>query len=141
MKLSKFDLSKQVGSKSLPMALKNPVTGEDFIDEASGEPITIDLVSIDSDEHQKARHRMANARIRKATTSGRATVKSEEMERDAIELLVACTKGWHHIQDDDESELPFTTDNARKIYGNPGFRWLTDQVSAFINERAAFLGN
>jgi hypothetical protein len=60
----------------------------------------------------------------------------EDLERDGIELTVACTTGWKNMVID-EQEIPFSVENARKVYTQ--YTWIREQVDGFVNDRANFL--
>lgn len=60
----------------------------------------------------------------------------EEIEADALELMVVVTTGWTNIELDGQA-VPFNADSARMLYKR--FRWIREQVDAAISDRANFL--
>mgnify|MGYP007044108457 CR=1 FL=1 len=62
-----------------------------------------------------------------------------EADKDkGIELLVSCTIGFRGIMFDGK-EMPFTIENARKLYSYRGLRWLREQVDAAIIDLENFI--
>jgi len=86
------------------------------------------------------------ANTRMATENRRQNVKNvmaqtmSEVERKTIDRLVALTTSWSGI-DMDGKPFPCKPENVRSIYENPGYRWLRDQVAAFIDEPSNFFVN
>lgn len=65
------------------------------------------------------------------------TISAEEMEEEALILLVKCTKDWRGVVMDGK-ELPFSPENARMLYEKvPVIR---EQVDEAIGDRNLFLG-
>jgi len=125
--LSKFDLSPE-GEE---MVVTHPATGAQLIDESTGEPVTITLVGRDSDEFRTAQRK----NIDKRAAMQKRMMSFEEIEAEATDTLVACTKGWKHVGLDGE-DLPFSAENARKLYTR--YYWLREQVDVFVARRANF---
>lgn len=64
------------------------------------------------------------------------SVSAEEMEEEALTLLVKCTKGWRGVILDGQ-EFPFSPANARTLYERvPVIR---EQVDEAIGDRNLFL--
>ena len=120
------------------LQLRSPVDDAVLRDEKTGEPVTVNLVGSDSKEYMKITHQIQNRRLGKRLGRGsRVKTTAEEIEADALELLVTSTKTWKHIILDG-AELPCTPDNARKLYQR--FPWIREQVDEFIADRTNFLG-
>lgn len=113
------------------MHLKDPISGAKLFDEKSGEPVEILLVSRDSREYREATRRVTEKRL----GLGRRP-SFEELEGEAIDVLVCCTKGWDNITLRGEA-LPCTEGNARMLYTN--FPFVKEQVDAFVGSRANFI--
>lgn len=109
------------------MELEHPVTGEPL-------GIKIKLAGVDSDYYKKEIRRQQNKRLKK----GIRNIKAEELENEAIELLVACTLAWENVEYNGEA-LECKPENVRKIYKE--FPWIREQVDSFINDRANFVKN
>ena len=137
MDLAKFD-TRKTASEGVAMVVRHPQTDEPLVDEKSGRPVTITLLGEDSDVYKQVSHRSSDERLKKRVKKGRIEIRTAEIERDALEVLVACTKDWDGIVLDGQG-LEFTPDNARKLYTRIPF--VRDQAAEFINDRANFLGN
>jgi len=101
--------------------------------------VRITLAGADSDIYQKFVNKAAN-KVRQRIKPGRPyTPPSQEEENErGIALLVACTLGWEGMIMNGK-EYPFTPENARVLYANPGYTWLRTQVDEFIGDRSNFL--
>lgn len=119
------------------MPVESPVDGEPLT-QADGKPVTITLVGQDAPECLKVVRKQQARRINTATTAGRLKLTPEEVNDEQVELLAACTKGWAGIENKGEV-VPFSPQAAADIYAE--YRWLREQASRFINNRANFLGN
>ncbi len=112
--------------------------------QADGSPITITLLGKDSDEFIKAERRARKAQ--RDAMMKRMPFSPADEDRQGDVALAAATIGWSGIPagwlepgGSDESAAPFSADAATKLYGNPGVRWLREQVDEFVGERAHFL--
>jgi len=114
--------------------------------------IRIRVCGVDSEIYRSQVRKQQNRRTEAARRArGRVTVSAEELESDALGILVACTLGWESdVKEGDGIKtvpglpvggelLEFTPENVRKIYANPGYGWLREQVDAEIGDRANFL--
>lgn len=134
--LSQFDTVKH-GEAGVDMPLR--FNGVVLKDDKTGQPMTIRLMGKDAGEFRRRSHEIANKRIEMSATKGvQLNFNSEELELEHIELMVLLTKGWSGISLDG-AELPFTEDNARKLYKR--FPWLREEVDKFTGARANYLGN
>lgn len=111
---------------------------------ADTQPITLTLLGRDSDEFTRA-ERNARKAAREAMVKRQAYSPADE-DRMADAALAAATTGWSGIPmawleagGTDETPAPFSAENALKLYGNPGVRWLRDQADEFIGDRANFM--
>jgi len=121
----------------MPMTVRHPVTGDPLMDEKTQEPMTITLVGQDSKEFTASRHRLMTRKLQ--TKRGfRNVLKAEELDEDAMNLLVAATKAWSGVQF--QGKYPeCTPENIKQVY--EALPWLREQVSEFVSDRANFLGN
>ena len=137
MDLSSLD-TVSASAEGASLELRNPVSDAVLRDEKSGEPVTITLVGTDSRDYMKITHDIQNRRLGKRLgKGGRLKTTAEEIDADALELLVASTKSWQHIIVDG-AELSFSAANARMLYTR--FPWIKEQVDEFIADRSNFLG-
>lgn len=135
-----MDFSQYAAKTTVPVKLhligadgKKLFTGQD-----GKEPVTISLVGVDSENYQAAARASQNRRLAKINPRKVRQVTAEEMENDALEILVACTIAWEGIGWGKE-DLKCTPENVRKVYANVPF--IREQVDEFINDRSNFLGN
>lgn len=137
MDLSKLD-TVAACDEGADLELTHPITGAVLTDEKTGEAVSIKLIGADSKEYQSLTHKAQTKRLNKRLSRGGVVkMTAEELDADALELLVHCTKGWKHVLVDGK-ELVFNETNARQLYTR--FPWIRDQVSDFVQERANFLG-
>lgn len=145
-----FDLANLDTSKTaetgVAVTLRHPVTHVPL-------GARIFVAGVDSDTYRSQLRKQQNRRMEQARRNrGQLSVSAEELENDALDLLVGCTKGWESdIEEHGEKKtvaaipfgaeglLPCTPENVRKIYSHPGFAWLREQVDAEIGDRANFL--
>ncbi len=78
-----------------------------------------------------ARQRRMRAQL--AKTGKLPTSDPEDDDADQVDDLVACTLGW------EGAVLPYSPENARKLYADTKRRWLRDQVQAALDERELFM--
>lgn len=104
-----------------------------------GDPITITLLGADSKPFQRLQHKQTTNRLNKRVSrGGRIKITGEELEEDAMDILVACTKSWKNIVYEGQ-ELECNAINIRMLYER--LPWIREQVDEFINDRSNFLGN
>jgi hypothetical protein len=132
--LSDFDLAKGAESGA-DLALRNPVTDEPLLTE-DGAQITIRLVGMDSGAYRRALHQIQNRKLGRLTRGKSPSM--ELVERDELELLAACTVGWSGVVVDG-APLEFSAQNAVSLYER--FRWIKEQVDAYIGDRENFFQN
>ena len=134
MDLNQFSTSQETAR----MELCNPKTGEPFVDEEGKKCIFI-LYGKDSSVYQEEQRKIQNRKLTKTLSTGlRVKLSAEELEADALALLVACTKDWENILESGRV-LECNEVNARVVYSK--YPWVREQVSSFIEDRANFLGN
>ena len=126
MDLAKLDIVSPA-NEGVWMELEHPVTGEPL-------GVKIKLAGTDSDYYKKELRRQQNKRLKK----GIRNINAEELEAEAVELLVACTLDWEGVELEGQA-LECNPENVRKIYKK--FPWIKEQVDAFINNRANFIKN
>jgi hypothetical protein len=118
------------GEQGFELQLTNPGTDVAL-------DITINVLGADSDPVVEVERELARKRGKAIEKARRLRVGSpEELEADAIELLVAATIGWKNVELDG-TPLTFTKDNARLLYRR--FRWIREQVDQAIQDRRNFL--
>jgi hypothetical protein len=129
-------------NKGAVMPVRSPKNGAILMDESvtPPAPVAITLRGRDSTEFQRLQREQRQKNIDMATKRGVRDAVTEivENEQRAMDVYVACTVNWSGFDWEGKS-LPCTPENARMIYTR--LPWLREQVDAFINDRANFLGN
>lgn len=123
--LSNFDTS----ADGEWLQLRHPVTHEPL------EGVQIRMVGPDSDEFREASRRNTDRRLR--MKAGRGTkITAEDLEHDALEVLVSCIKGWSGMVQNGQV-MDFNPIAAREVLGK--YVWIREQVDSFISDRANFI--
>lgn len=126
MAKKQIDLSAFKPKDTFTFNLRHPATDEKL-------DITITVCSSDSKKYRAVVHRLRNERMGKRN----AKVTSEQVENNAVEILVACTESWDNMLYDGQA-LECTPANVRMIY--IALPWVYEQVDAAIGDRTNFLG-
>lgn len=118
------------------MTILHPGTRQPLRIAGADDVAFLDLLSMDSaaaQAHQRAvTNRRLAARTRKLT--------AEEIEAEGVDLLVALTRGWRLATLDGQPlDVPFSTADARELYGAPEMAWLKLQASEFVGDAGNFL--
>lgn len=93
--------------------------------------------STDSRQFREAASRLAKTALKRKA----ADISFEDAERVNVDAVLAATVDWQGIEDEDGQPLPFNEANGRRIYSDPGFKWIADQVNAASGERRRFFGS
>ena len=118
------------------VSLANTGTTVDIVHPVTGDPlgIKVTVAGMDSDLYRKAQRKILNKRLNDKKFKTRA----EELENESIDLLAHCTMSWEGVEEDGVV-VPFTVDNAKKVYRT--YPWMKEQVDVAIGDRGNFLGN
>ena len=71
-----------------------------------------------------------------AQQDGKNIIDAESLEREAVEVLIVCTKDWKGIGEAG-ADLPCTPENVRRVYST--YLWLREQVDEFVEDRGNFM--
>lgn len=113
--------------------LRHPSTDELlFSDDKEKKPMRIELCGADS-----KRFRKINAQLVRKM-QGKKKQTSDDIEDGVTEQLVGVTLGWQNIIMDGK-EVIFDQLAANDIYSE--YRWIREQVAAFVSDRSNFLAN
>lgn len=116
--------------------LEHPVTGLPLYD-ATDQPIFIAVLGEDS-KKVRAQDRKANDRRTDMLRKNRGNaLDTESSERDAVERLVAATLRWNLMPLDGKA-LPCTPLNARRVYSDPRFPWIAEQIDKAMKDKKRF---
>ncbi len=132
--MSKFAALALEVEKPARMTIVHPVTREPLKD-GEGNEAYIDLHSGDS---AVARRQQQSIQRRRLASRGRK-VTLEEIESDALDFLAALAASWRLVGLDGSAiDVPFSTTNARELFGESSMAWLREQVDEFSADRANF---
>lgn len=129
-----FDLNTLAKKDVTTVQINHPATDAPlYADAERTQPVQIIVYGTSSKQYRDKVLAMNNARLKR----GKQKPTAEGLESDAIELLVACSKEAVNLELDGK---PINTPEAfRKLYSNPDFDWLREQVDNSIGEAANFL--
>ncbi len=118
--------------------IRHPVTNEPLVatpssKDGKGEPVTIDLLSADSDAFKSRQFAALNKRLR---TGKKPKLNAEDIDEEALDLIAACITGWRNIELDGKP-YPFSADNAKALLRR--LPWLREQLDEAIADRANFI--
>lgn len=122
--LSQFD-TKKTSEEGVWVEIESPTDGEPL-------GTHFKILGSDSEVYNKQLRKNKD----KMMKQGMKNIKSENLEVEEIELLVACTVDWDNIVDNGE-KLECTKENVRYVYKT--YPWIKDQVDEFIGDRSNFL--
>lgn len=112
----------------------HPRTGAPFT-MSNGEKFGFLLYGRASQASRDAMREMNDARAVIEQTGGRVSVSQSE---DIVATYMArCTKAWTPIMLDGV-EVPYTFENAKKIWADPRFGWMRPLAQAFISDDGGF---
>jgi hypothetical protein len=133
MDLSKFNLE-AYAEKGADMELLDPIENE-VLTQDNGDAVTIKLLGTDSKAYKNKNKSYQRARIAKMAKSRSKAVDYTVSDKDACDMLAACTVGWSGIVVDKEV-IEFSEGAAQDLYMN--YDWIREQVDAFVGDRANF---
>lgn len=131
------------GEEGATLHVKHPVNGEPMhVVPPGGDkpvPLTVTVLGSDSPTWRAKVADSNRRRLREMNQGGRRnfTVNPEAIERDALELLAACTVAWTGVVLEGKA-LPCTPENAETVYRR--LPWLREQADEFANNRENFAG-
>lgn len=136
-----FDLSsrdtKLAAEQGVVVELEDPFdSGTPLLDD-EGKPYTITILGSDAGPVRlKARKQLDQylEAVRKNKNPGDA----EKNEKELVDRLAAATIAWH-MPPLDGAQLPEPTEHiARKLYSDPRFPWIVEQLAKAMGDRARF---
>jgi hypothetical protein len=127
----RFDLSsldtRTRAIAGVDMPILHPRTGAPMMREDKA-PVTIKLLGPQSDVSRAIRREISQRRI---DMEGRGiTYTDDDFMRDRQDILVACTVDWT-IEDLDGQPFPFSPENARKLWADNRWLWLSTAAFNF----------
>lgn len=139
--MSKFAALASNLTDAFNMPILSPNT-EAVLKDADGREAFISLLSSESEPGRKADRAYTLAKARKSH-SGRNQVSLDDVDAfldHQIEKLTVLTTGWHMVDlDGNFIDVPFSPQNARELWSDPGLEWLRMQAWTFVSAAANFM--
>lgn len=126
--LSEFD-SKKGAEEGFKLNLRHPKTNQPT-------SAWIHVLGADSDAYQERIREFQRQRSEILKRNMRATFDPSDRAAQELDLLVAMTVGWEHIERKGQP-IAFSQEEARKLYAQ--YPTIREQVDAAIHDRANFL--
>ena len=116
--------------------IKDPTTNEVMTNE-DGSPMTITMHLPHSKVSKDVRHELTNRRIARSSQKNKQLITSQEIEAEAVEILVKVTADWDITY---KGEKPkFSPSLAEEIYTVAPF--IADQLDRGVEEAKVFTKN
>lgn len=126
-------------TSSVAVNIRHPETGEDLIDD-QGKEVKVYVFGKASKEYRDH----ADARLKKALAAQQAKKKVtvpditvEKVRNDTLDTVVILTDKFENLEDEDGKAID-NKDAIRKLYENPEYFWLVDQVNEAIESDSNF---
>lgn len=134
--LSTLD-TKAAAEQGIVVELEHPFNPTaPFVDD-EGNPYYIKILGSDAGKVREKSRKQVD-RILSLLHKGRAPGDSETGERDNVDRLAAATIEWNLPALDGQPMPPASEHAARKLYSDPRFPWIVEQLTKAINDRARF---
>lgn len=131
-----FDISTLALADTFTLHLKHPVTGEKlYADEKQEQAVTITIYGTSSKKYRNAVTAMQNRQLRR---KAKDKASAEDLQEEGIGLMVACSASSENLAIDGEEVK--TEAQFRKLYSDPRFSWIKDQVDEALADVSNFLG-
>lgn len=127
--------SKAAAERGIIVQWEDPETKEGVFDE-EGQPVTFTLVGGDAARVQAKTDKNLNkffTRISKGQKN-----EAKETREELVDRLAAATTAWSSNWTYDGAVLECSEANARRVYSDPRFRWLLEQMQGVVDDRSRF---
>jgi hypothetical protein len=136
-----FDLS-TLDSKSAAEAgtfvhLDSPATGEPMYDDDGVTPFGIGIIGGDSGKVSDELRAIADRRLERIQRNRSIVTNSLVGRQEDINTMAAATTHWH-LPPVDGEVLVCSEVSARKLYADPRFPWIMEQLEKAIGDRKRF---
>jgi hypothetical protein len=102
-----------------------------------GQPVTLQIVSVDDPRYIKVQRRVLDERIAKQQRKrNKASMSAEELARESVRLVAAGIVGWSANVVMGGAPFPYSPENAEKLCED--FPFIREQVDDAINDRTRF---
>lgn len=128
--------TKAAAEAGAAIPLENPFTNEPlFLDD--GSPVTITVMGADSAVMREYVRQITDDRLAAAQKDKKRVVTIGKLEREKVEGLAAVTVAWNVFPLDGET-LACNKTNACRLYADPRFPWIIEQIDRAVVDRARF---
>lgn len=114
------------------LVLHHPNTDEVLYDDEDNE-MYIELYGQDSSKYKQITNAQQNRNLQKMQRNRRG-MTAEQMDANAMELLVGCTASWNIQLGGDKPECDEQT--VKQVYTD--YPWIREQVDSFVHDRSNF---
>lgn len=129
-----FNLNTLAVPETTELHLVHPVTQELLYADAKQEkPVVVVLYGTSSRKYRAAVSAMQNRQLKR----GKKQATAEEMNQEGVELLVACSDKALNLELD--GAAVDTPESFRKLYSDPAYSWLREQVDGALADITNFL--
>jgi hypothetical protein len=133
--MSKFGGLALAVDKMHRLKLVHPATRKPLVDK-DGEQAYIDHYSIESDAGRRYKRSVTDSRL-EMTSADKLT--AAQLETEKVEYLANLTAGWYLLAlDGSPLGVPFTIENARELYAEPGAAWIAEALDKSASDRGNF---
>jgi hypothetical protein len=136
MDLAKLD-TLNPAEEGTVVELEHPVTKDPIIGD-DGKPWTISVRGEDSATVRTTVKKLSDKRWERLRKGKK--YDSDQDDADLVEKLASATIGWHGLILDGEP-YQFSRENAKKLYADPRFPWIVEQVQLAMVDRQRFFTN
>lgn len=129
-----FNLNTLAVPETTELHLVHPVSQELlYADEKQEKPVVVVLYGQSSRKYRAAVSAMQNRQLKR----GKKQATAEEMQSEGVELLVACSEKAINLELDGAAiDTPAA---FRKLYSDPAYSWLREQVDTALADVTNFL--
>ena len=117
--------------ESCVMELLHPVTKEVIKDDKE-KAFSISLLSVDTNQYKNEFNKVI-----KAARASKSEQTATAAEKRACELLASMTTDCHLIMDG--KKLPSDAVSMTKLFMDPKYTWIREDVEAYIRDRSNFM--
>jgi hypothetical protein len=90
----------------------------------------------DSEAHKRALGKIATRKEKQQRQTGKIRINHEDIEHGMLTTAMECTSDWRGVKEKGKT-LEYNRANLRRVLAEYWF--ITEQVSAFLNDRANFM--
>ena len=129
-----FELNNRAAKETFTLQLTDPATEAPlWADDEETLPVTVSIFGKSSKQYRAAIAKLQNAQFQR----GKQKLTAEQLRADGTALLVACSDKTANLMLD--CKTVETPEDFHKLYSNPQFDWLRQQVDSKIEDVAAFM--